>query len=350
MDRHTSIVNLGGDYEETIQRLAEHLGTSKMRRRLFNAMYGRERRPRSKKEIMDAAGVRNSGNNAQQAQNELDHLAKHRLIVKLENNGRVKDGSRNLYQKDENVRSVKDKIIRYADNRKAAAKLATKRNPVIRGMPPAASGAKGRAQRALTKRKRLVVLYLTASPDRAAPLRVDAEFRAVQEEIRGSLFRDRIRVEHRPAADLRSLMRGLNDYRPQIVHFSGHGDSKGIVTDSGKVAKPATSYLSFDLLAKALKATDNPPDVVVLNACKSTGAKRKVLRAVKIVVAMRKTVSDIAAALFATNFYAAIAAGQSVKAAVAQGQVAVGSGSVREFHTPELLCAPGVDAAKIMLT
>ncbi len=229
------------------------------------------------------------------------------------------------------------------------SRLVTKRNPVIRGMA-VVRGTRGRSGQAQKRRKLLEVLYLTASPDPSSHLRVDAEFRSVQEEIRGSPLRDQVKLEHRPAADLKSLMRGLNDHRPQIVHFSGHGDARGIATDTGAIEGASDSYLSFDLLAKALEATDEPPEVVVLNSCNSAGAKKKILKVVKIVVVMRKSVGDLAASTFATNFYAAIAAGQSVKTAVAQGKVAVASASIREFQTPELLCAPGVDAAKVILT
>ena len=65
---------------------------------------------------------------------------------------------------------------------------------------------------------------------------------------------------------------------------------------------------------------------------------------------MRDSVSDLAATAFAAKFYAAVAAGQSVKSAFAQGKVAVETASLNEADTPELLVAPGVDPAKIVLT
>jgi len=65
---------------------------------------------------------------------------------------------------------------------------------------------------------------------------------------------------------------------------------------------------------------------------------------------MKVSVSDIAASVFATNFYAAIAAGQSVKAAFDQGKLAVELASVGEVDTPELLCGSSIDPAKLILT
>ena len=174
--------------------------------------------------------------------------------------------------------------------------------------------------------------------------------RRVQEAIRASSFSENVTVQYRPAADLGSLIDGLNDYRPQIVHFSGHGNEDEILTDTGEVGKDSSKTLTYTLLAKALAATDTPPEVIVLNSCKSSSAKKDLLPNAKIIVTMNTSISDIAASVFAPRFYAAIAAGQSVKAAFEQGKVAVEAASINEADTPELHCATGTNSAKINLT
>jgi len=346
MSERTSVVNISGDHEETIVQLARHLGSSQIRRKIFNAIYGRGSKARSKKQIMGAARIPIKGTNSQQAQNELDHLSKHHLIVRIENAGSVNDGSRYLYQKDPTVRANKERIIRLAHDRKAADRVPTKRRPVVRGNV----SVRRATRQALKKQKHLTVLYLVANPDETSPLRLDAEVRRVQEAVRGSEFRDNITIQYKPAADLNSLIDGLNDHRPQIVHFSGHGYDGGIATDAGKVGKPKVRTLSFELLAKALTATDSPPKIVVLISCNSSSARKSLLPAAKIVISMRSSVTDIAATAFAPRFYAAIASGQSVKAAFAQGKVAVEAASIREADTPELLHIPEINPAKIFLT
>jgi len=344
MAERTSVLDLSGNNEETILQWAKDLGTSKIRRRLFNTVYGRGEKGRSKKQIMWAAKI--DPRDAQQAQNELDHLASTHLIVRADNDGSVKDGSRYLYRKDPSVRKNRERIIRFADNRKAAAKVPTKRRPLVRGLP----SIRTITRQALRKKKRLNVLYLTANPDAAHSLRVDAEVRQVQNAVRGSPYRDNISLEYRPAADLDSLIEGLNDHRPRIVHFSGHGYDGGIAVDSAKVGKRPVKTVSFELLAKALSATDDPPEIIVLNSCKSAGARKAFLPPAKIIIVMRDSVSDLAATAFAAKFYAAIAAGQSVKAAFAQGKIAVEMVSLNEADTPDLLVAPGIDPAKVVLT
>ncbi len=346
MARPTPVLSAAGDYEEAIERYVKHLGNNQIRRTIFNEIYGRTKKPRSKKEIMAAAGIENKGNNAQQVQNALENLNKHHLIERHENDGYTKDGSHFVYGKAEFIRANKDKIIRYADNPQAVKALPTKRRPAIKGVLALRQVKK----LALRKQKHLNVLYLTASPDSKNPLRVDAEVRMVQGAVQSSKYRDNITLQYRPAADLNSLTKGLNDHGPQIVHFSGHGNEDEIATDTGQLGQQTVQPLSFDLLVKTLAATDNPPDVIVLNSCKSSAAKKSLLLIAKVFIAMRESVSDIAAANFAQNFYAAIASGQSVKAAFEQGKVAVEAASISEADTPELHCAPGVNPATMILT
>lgn len=347
MNERTAVISLSGDYEESIGQLAKHLGTSKLRRLVFNTIYGRGRKARSKKQLMNDAKIRNQGNVAQQVQNELDHLSKHHLIVRKENAGIVNDGSRFLYQKDPSVRANKEQIIKFADNKKARERLPTKRRPVLQNLGPRLKITK----RELRKRKRLTVLYLIANPDPRSPLRVDAEIRKVQDAIRGSIYRDNINIEYRPAADLTSLIDGLNDHRPQIVHFSGHSSKNGgLVTDSGELLKSAIGELSFSLLGQALAATDHPPKVVVLNSCESSGARKFVLRAADVVISMRVPVTDVAATAFAQQFYAAIASGQSAKSAFAQGKIAVEHVSLSEVATPQLFHTKASKPEKMILT
>ncbi len=343
MVARTSVINLSGDHEETVERLAKHLGRNKLRRKLFNTVYGPGRLPRSKKQIMMSAGI--AARNAQQAQNQIDHLATHHLIVREENDGSVSDQSRYLYRKDESIRAIRKELIKYADDRKARDNLPTKRRPALTII----NSVRTVKRQALKKKKHLNVLYLTADTDRNHRLRVDAEMRKVKEAIRGSEYRDNITVDYSPAAGLKTLQDGLNDHRPQIIHFSGHGNAGGIAMDNGKVGNPASEALSFSLLAKALAATDSPPTIVVLNSCNSSGARNALLKQGLIVVSMKTSISDLAAITFAPRFYAAIASGQSIKSAFGQGKVAVESASISEADTPELFWPDDINPAKVIL-
>ncbi len=132
MVERTAIIDLSGGHEETVLQLAKHLRRNQLRRKIYNTIYGRGSRPRSKLQIMRAARI--PDRHSQQAQNQLDHLAKHHLILRVENDGSVRDGSRNLYRKEPNIRAIREEFVKYADNPKLAKSVPTKRRPFSGGL------------------------------------------------------------------------------------------------------------------------------------------------------------------------------------------------------------------------
>ncbi len=346
MKARTAVVDWSGNYEENCIQLGRHLGNNKIRRKLFNAIYGRGSKPRSKKQLMDITGLKTA--DGQQAQNQLDHLVRYGLILRDDNEGAVQDGSRYVYAKEPNVRAHRKKIVQYADKPSLAKKTATKRNPMIRGADIVIKRTVV-TKRELKKHNRVNVVYLMANPIKRHHLRVDAEVKAVTAEIKRSKFRDNITLHQSPAADFDDILHGLNDHSPRIVHFSGHGNASGLAMDGGGIRRVKTKFVTFDLLGKALAATDNPPDVIVLNACQSAGARKALLGTAKALIVMANSVTDTAAVAFATKFYGAIASGLSLRAAFDQGCVAVEAFSLDEADTPTLVTANGVDAKKLVL-
>jgi hypothetical protein len=343
MTTKTAVINPTGDHEENIQRWAKNLGTSKLRRALFNEIYGRISRPRSKNQLAEDAGVKND----QQVQNELEYLYRKDLIERMDNEDFARDRARYLYLKDERVRAHKEAIIRAADNKGLRDSIPTKRAPKLNGKTVHRTVI---TRTVLKKCKHVDVLYLMANPIRKHSLRVDAEVKAVNVEIKRSKFRDNISLHQSPAADFDDILHGLNDHSPRIVHFSGHGNAGGVAMDGGGMKRVKTKFVTFAMLGKAFSATDTPPEVVVLNACQSAGARQALLGTAKAVIVMQDTVSDIAAVAFATKFYGAIASGQSLQAAFDQGRVAVEAVSLDEASTPTLITANGVNAKKLYLT
>jgi hypothetical protein len=337
-----AVINRTGDHEENIQRWGKNLGKSKIRRKLFNAIYGRVSRPRSKNQLAADAGVKND----QQAQNQLEYLYRKDLIERMNNEDFAKDRSRYLYYKDESVRAHKDEVIRAADSKKYRDSIPTKRALKLNGKTVYRTVI---TRAVLKKRKHVDVLYLMANPIKRHSLRVDAEIKAVNAEVRRSKLRDNIALHQSPAADFDDILHGLNDHSPRIVHFSGHGNTGGVAMDGGGMKRVKTKFVTFDLLGKALAATDNPPNVVVLNACQSAGARKALLGTAKAIIVMKDSVTDMAAVAFATKFYGAIASGLSLQAAFDQGCVAVEAVSLNEADTPALMTANGVNAKKLVL-
>ncbi|MGP9529751.1 CHAT domain-containing protein [Glutamicibacter sp. AOP5-A2-18] len=209
----------------------------------------------------------------------------------------------------------------------------------------------------------LRVLYVTANPDSVETtfeypdgtvetigtwLRVDQEVRQVKQALRASKFRDLVTIEHLPAATGPDLMNGLNDHRPHVVHFSGHASALGVHLEDDN-GTTGGAGMNFGLLASLLGATDDPPRLVVLNACESLEGADDLLQTVPNVIGMSESITDIAAITFATKFYAAIASAQSVASAVAQAKVAMQMTALEDAHLPEIRTRDDVDPSKLVL-
>lgn len=210
----------------------------------------------------------------------------------------------------------------------------------------------------------LRVLYLTAGPDATERettlpdgtvvreyvyLRVDAEVREVRRALRGSKYRDLVVVEHRPAATAEDLLDAINDLRPHVVHFSGHGWEGGIVFDEDELQDPEGREVEFGLVAELLSATDTPPRLLVLNACESLAGVEDLLPVVPVVVAMADTIDDVAAIVFARHFYASIASAQSIASSLAAGKAMMRVASLEDADLPQCVARPDVDLQQLIL-
>lgn len=196
----------------------------------------------------------------------------------------------------------------------------------------------------------LRVLYLTSSPDLTSPLRVDAEVNNVLREIRGAKFRDQIQVHAIPAAGTRDLINGINDHRPHVVHFSGHGNASLLAFDNGSFNHPDSEIVTFDVLAELLAATNEPPRLLVMNACNTLAGSDILLEAVPVLIGMSDSVGDAGAGVFSSQFYAAIASAQSVGAALRQAKAVMKLALLRDdAELPEIRSRSDIDPDQLVL-
>jgi hypothetical protein len=197
--------------------------------------------------------------------------------------------------------------------------------------------------------EKLRVLYLTANP--SMDLRTEAEVRQVQKALRGAKFRDLVTIEQRPAATFQDLLDGLNDVQPHIIHFSGHAGGEALLMEDGRLEGGSEHPVSFPLLVRALDSTDHPPTLLVLNACETLDGAEVILPTVPVVIAMSDAVLDVAAILFAQQFYAALASGQSVGSALKQAKVKIESAMIDDeaSELPQCLSRDDVEVDSLVL-
>lgn len=338
MSKPTDVINLTGNYAASLAQLAKKLGTDVVRRDVFKNMYGKHRKPRSADQIRAAVGV--DKKRMQQVRNALAYLEQHHFIEKVPNDGSVQDGSRSLYRKIDSLRGHVKEIIKLADDKEKREALEAK----AIGATPIVDRPARISRRRLQKKKTLTVLFLTSNPTPSSNLRTGVEFSRVQEAIRRSRYRDNVKIEHRPAANIQTVIDGLNDIRPDILHYSGHSDEAGLVLDDQSIPKYViegeeddfSQHTDYELIAKALGATDFPPKLLVLNSCYSSHALKSLSGLTSSTITMDLPVSDVAAAVFSPQLYSALASGQSLEKAFSQALIAVEVAIIEDIEIPKL--------------
>jgi hypothetical protein len=193
----------------------------------------------------------------------------------------------------------------------------------------------------------LRVLYMTANPE--MDLRTEVEVRDVQQAVKRALHRELIDVQYRPAATPEDLLDGMNDVRPHVVHFSGHAGDAAVLFDNASVDSPEGHEVPFEMLARALGATTEPPTLLVLNGCDTLDGAEVLLEATPVVIAMATEISDLAASAFAARFYAAVASAQPIGPALRQGAVVLDLMGLDEGWKPDVLSRADVAVDDLVL-
>ncbi len=141
-------------------------------------------------------------------------------------------------------------------------------------------------------------------------------------------------------------MEHLNRYRPQVLHFSGHGNEEEIVftNDLGQ-AQP----VSKEALTGLFKTLKDDIRVVVLNACFSQAQAEAITQHIDCAIGMSREIGDEAAIIFAAAFYSALGYGRPIGQAFEQGALALKLENVPEHETPRLLSRSGIDAENLYL-
>ena len=159
--------------------------------------------------------------------------------------------------------------------------------------------------------------------------------RGIDTALRGADFRDRFDTKQQWAVRVVDLQNHLLRYKPDIVHFSGHGSStseiilEDITGNSHIVPAHALSQV-FSILKDNIRC-------VVLNACYSQQQAEAIAEHIDCVIGMSQAVGDIAAVSFATAFYQALGYGRNVKTAFDLGCSQIDLEHLDEQNTPRLL-------------
>ncbi|MCB1949279.1 MAG: CHAT domain-containing protein [Burkholderiales bacterium] len=176
------------------------------------------------------------------------------------------------------------------------------------------------------------VLIVSASPLDQDRLRLNAEFRDIRHALQRSRNREEWTIESNEAVTVDDLRRALLDFRPSIVHFSGHGGgSSGLCFED---VDGNANTTSAEPLAKLFHHFKDDLKCVVLNACYSEVQGNIIRQEVDYVIGMSRAVDDSAAAKFAVAFYDAVFAGTDFRTAFDLGCTALDLNKLPDADVP----------------
>lgn len=177
------------------------------------------------------------------------------------------------------------------------------------------------------------ILILAANPKNTSSLRLDQEVRDIQEELQRGRQSEFL-LEQRWAARSRDVYRAIQDIKPQIIHFSGHGAEDGGLALEDEAGQ--TRLTTPEALEKLFELFADQVECVVLNACYSGIQADAITQHIPYVVGMSQEIDDRAAIEFAVAFYSALGAGQSVDFAYKLGCAAIELAGIAESAIPVL--------------
>nr|WP_281418666.1 CHAT domain-containing protein [Rhizobium rosettiformans] len=153
---------------------------------------------------------------------------------------------------------------------------------------------------------------LAASPVDQQSLRLDEEARDLREQLK--LVNEPmtvVQIEHRWAVRTNQLQMEVMNVKPQILHFSGHGDRGVLLFED---VNGNASEVSAEAIAELIEL--NPSvDCLLLNACYSESVARLASPHVKAVIGCTTSIDDNAAIAFTRSFYRALAHGETYEKA-----------------------------------
>jgi len=195
--------------------------------------------------------------------------------------------------------------------------------------------------------EKITVLFLASNPLDLSQLRLDEEARSIANMIRQSKYRDAVRFESRWALQPMDLLQAINELKPTVVHFSGHGsdnDEIAFQDQSGKM-----KLVSKEAIVQTMMASAENIRLVFFNTCYSKNQAEAISEFVEATIGMNTSIGDDAARVFSSQFYSSIGFGHSVDKAFEQAKALVMMEGINEENTPELFVRDDLNAGDIIL-
>lgn len=228
----------------------------------------------------------------------------------------------------------------------ASSSSAQDDSPVMQAPPQSTRIPMSARQSSASATEKLRVLFLGANPLNATPVDAVHELTQIEKKLKGK----GVDVIPKWCVTISDLQEYLLEYRPHILHFSGHGTKSGkLVLEDGignGVELPRKPFAELFGLLNAQRSLK----CVVLSACYTAEQAQAIAEHVPCVVGLAKTISHSTAAAFAAGFYCALIAGESFQTSFDLGRNQIKLLSARKTSLRLCVVMPDVDPTALWLT
>ena len=177
---------------------------------------------------------------------------------------------------------------------------------------------------------------MAAAPDDKIYVNVVKEGTEIQQTLDGQ--QDKFQFFHSLGITKDHFLDDLERYRPNILHFSGHG------TEYSSLVFQDGDELSSEQLEKTFQSLPFKISVVFLNACYSKHQVRSISKYVDYIIGMKKAVSDEAAIIFSSKFYKSLLKNINYKEAYSDAITYLSYYLESESSIPKLITSHGFDS------
>lgn len=181
--------------------------------------------------------------------------------------------------------------------------------------------------------KRTKILFLAANPSDEARIATDREYKIVKDRLNNGEDRDNFDfLQPEFALDVQQLVVAMNQ-KPDIVHFSGHGEMEGILITN---SQNESQLMPLRALKRLFRQHKDSTQLVVLNSCYSAEQAETLSGLGFYVIGMNTQVEDTASLSFAGGLYIGLAAGKAVEMAYDDAMIVLETDFPNLSEIPEI--------------
>ena len=195
--------------------------------------------------------------------------------------------------------------------------------------------------------EKITVLFIASNPTDQSQLKLDEEIRSITKKIRESKYRDSVELKSIWATQPMDLLQAINEHKPTIVHFSGHGSSNDELILQNDVGM--ATAVSLDAIVSMFKVFSSGIKLVVFNTCYSKNQANLITEHIPFAIGMNTAIGDRSAMIFSSQLYSAIGFGNSIENSYKQAKLAMMIEKSNEENTPKLYIQDGIDGEEIIL-